>query len=236
MSITTKPLLAVPVGVGSDHLNGDLYLHPDFATFADDPTIQNLKSTHKQYREGFKNVVEAIGIVDPTVTESRRFLDLAKRSEAWLSSIANVGTASTTIARHELDRIERDIVDALGIRNGEFGGELRAHWKTLKPAERVSAAMAAIKANDTATLAAILVAPPALSGLTVEQHTTIRNEHERQNAGKLLARRKVVQKAIAINSRTFDDAMTELARLFPKATVAEITARTNEARAAKDAI
>jgi hypothetical protein len=233
---TTKPLLTVPANVGTDHLNGDLYLHPDIAAFKNDPVIANLASAHKGYREGFGNVVAAMKVRDPSVTEAKQFLDVAKRAQTWLASAADRGTSASTAAKHEIERIDRTIVETLGIVEGTYSAELRAHFKSLKPNDRVPAAMAAIKAKDATTLAAILAAPAALSGITVEQQKVIRDEYERIHAGDLLKRRRAIEKALAVNLRTFDDALSEIDRLFPRKTVAEITARTNEARAAKELI
>ena len=236
IAASTKPLLAVPANIITDALGGDHFLHPDFAHYADDAVIQNLSATNKHYRDGFANIISAVGVVDPTVTESKRFLDLAKRADTWLAASAERGTSATTMAKNELTRINAEIETTLRIVDGKYDVEVRSHYKSLKPNERIANAMAAVKANKTETLAAILVGPAELSGLNDEQQQLIRSEHERVNASKLVGRRKAYEKAMAINARAFDEAMIQTSKIFPKSVVAEITARTNEARAAKDAI
>ena len=53
---------------------------------------------------------------------------------------------------------------------GQFDAEIRSVMRGLDSETRMKALDAAFKSADTATLAAILTAPPALSGLTAGQH------------------------------------------------------------------
>jgi hypothetical protein len=52
--------------------------------------------------------------------------------------------------------------------------EVRAHFKAMKPDQRISFAVAAIESGDKATIAALLSAPAYLSGLDAKSHTFLR--------------------------------------------------------------
>ena len=55
-------------------------------------------------------------------------------------------------------------------------GELRAHFKAMKPGERMAGVQAAIDTGDEVVVSAVLGAPAMLSGLTTDMQAALRQQ------------------------------------------------------------
>ena len=96
--------------------------------------------------------------------------------------------------------------------------------------------MAAIEKRDTETLGAVFSAPAYLSGLSDEEQALFRGQFTERYAAPLLGRKAAIERSIAVNNRTFNSALIEVATMFPKGKIADLTSRIEKANAAKDNI
>lgn len=224
-------------GLGGDALKGQQYLERELAEAAtNDIVVSQMRATHDLYRTKFYALDEAMRINDATRTPEAHYLAVEERARKLLDECAQRGGAATAAAKRTLEALDNDIENRLEIREGTYSTEIRAHFKQMKKGERFAAMIAAAEEGDKATMAAILVVPAFLTGITPEEHSVLRNRYIGAQAPDLVKRRKTVEKAMAINDLAFNQLLDAVNTLFPQQGVAEIRQRANTANAARNAI
>lgn len=221
-----------------DRLRGQWYRAPQFATAIEngDNVVKAMAAAHDKLRTGFDSVVKARNTPDPTKTEDGHFMEVYARAERWRESIAGELSRARETAEAEIAKLDNEIVEKLAIKDGEYGSELRAHFKSLSPNDRIKEIETAIEKFDAMTMGAILSAPARLSGLTDEQKDMFRRRYAEKHVPNTIARKAVIADALATNSQGFDEALIGLGKLCPKSRYEAIRARQLEAQAAKDGI
>lgn len=223
--------------IGGDALKGQLYVAPDLAeAAAKDPIVSNMRGTHDFLRKGFDAIQNALRTQDPTRTAEAHFMEVKKKAEQWLSDGARKAEATRTAAEAAIAAIEQEIVEELGIADGKYASEIRAHFLQMPKNDRINAIRAAIEKRDAETLGALLSGPSFLSGFSDDEQALFRRLYAEKYAAKPLARKAAIEKSVDINRRTFDEALMAVSAMFPHGKVADISARIEKAQAAKDGI
>lgn len=225
--------------IGGDKLKGEWYRTPELAAAIanEDQTVMGMQSVHNDLRTGYEKIVKALRTENPTATADGHFLDIMKKSDRWINECARRSEMASNGAKAELDKLDREMSDTLGIEETSRANEIRAYFERLKSRnERIAAARAAIEGFDKETMGAILSAPAYLSGLSNEDVDMLRKLYAQRHAPKALARKAAIERAIAVNADAFNEALIALGALFPKDRVASINARIAAAQAAKDDI
>ncbi|GLQ79287.1 hypothetical protein GCM10007881_28050 [Mesorhizobium huakuii] len=234
---THDPLIDLRVvdEAGGDHLLGERYLKPNLAeAVTTDAVVSQMKGAHDSLRNGFTAMKAALRSQDPTMTPEANFMDLKKRADGWLDSIAKLATDASTQAKRTIEGIDNDIRAKLEIEDGPRSNEIRRHLLGLKENDRLTVALKAIDAGDKETMAAVLIGPSFLSGFSDDQRTMLRNRQGEKMAGDLIARKKVLEECISTNLRTVDEALSAVDAIFPRHRVEEITKRRQATKAVRD--
>ena len=222
--------------IGGDALKGQLYVAPDLAeAAANDPIVSNMRGTHDFLRNGFDAIQNALRMQDPTRTAEAHFMEV-KKAEQWLSDGARKAEDTRTAAETAIATIEREIAEELGIADGKYASEIRAHFLQMPKNDRINAIRAAIEKRDAETLGALLSGPSFLSGFSDDEQALFRQQYSQKYAAKPLARKAAIEKSVEINRRTFDEALIAVSAMFPRGKVADISDRIAKAQAAKDGI
>ncbi|TPO07133.1 hypothetical protein [Mesorhizobium sp. B1-1-5] len=235
---TREPLidLGVVATVGGDALRGRQYLAPEFQTEAAkaDTVVAQMAGMHDVLRTGLEGLQRTLRVQDPAMTEEANFLDLNRRTNGWIEAVANQATVASTQAKRTSEALDNDIRSKLEISEGPRSNEIRSHFKAMKNGDGLSLALKAIEAGDKETTAAILSGPAYLSGLSDEQQNMLRNQMALKFAGDLVSRKNVIEKAMAVNDRAFNELLLAVGQIFPKHRVDEITKRMQTAKKDKD--
>ena len=222
--------------IGGDALKGELYVAPDLAAAADDPVVSQMRGTHDFFRKGFEAIRNALKTQDPTRTAEAHFMEVRKKADQWLADGARKAEATRTAAESAIAAIDNEITETLGIADGKYAPEVRSHFLKMEKNDRITAVRNAIEQFDKETMGALLSGPAYLSGFSADEQAMFRRMYAEKHAAKPIARRAVIEKSIAINSRTFDEALLAAGAMFPRGKVADITDRIAKAQAAKDGI
>lgn len=223
--------------MADDYLVGQMYAAPDLAeASANDPIVLNMERAHDYLRKNYDAINKARNTPDPTLTADGNFMDTMDRSDRWLRESARRMETARTEAQRTIATLDREMADQLALREGSYSSEIRAHFAGLDKNARISAIRTAIEAFDKETLAAVLTAPCYLSGFTAEDQALFHRIYAEKHAPKLIARKAVIQKALDTNFRAYNSAIVEHERMFPKNEVADIQARKEKARKAKEEV
>jgi hypothetical protein len=223
--------------MADDYLVGEMYLAPDLAEAAETvPVVGQQRATHDFARKGIAALSTALRTQDPTRTPDAHMLEVRKKGEQWLGDLARKSEASRTAAEAAIKEVEREIVNELGIADGKYATEVRAHLMPMAKNDRINAIRAAIEKRDTETLGAVFSAPAYLSGFTDDEQALFRRQYAEKHAAPLLARKAAIERSIDVNNRAFNSALVEVGTMFPKGKIADITSRIEKANAAKDNI
>ncbi|MGX8013736.1 hypothetical protein ACVDG8_034595 [Mesorhizobium sp. ORM8.1] len=228
--------LGVVATVGGDALKGKQYLAPEFQTDAAkaDAVVVQLSGAHDSVRTSFDALQRAARVQDPSMTEHAHFLDLHDRAYRRLESEAERLKSARIQAERTIEGLDNDIRSRLEIAEGLRSNEIRSHFKAMKNGDALSLALKAIEAGDKETMAAVLGGPAYLAGLSDDQRNMLHNQMAEKLAGDLVTRKKVIQKAIGINSRAFDELMFAVGAIFPKHRVDEIRNAIQAVKKVKD--
>jgi len=223
--------------IGGDALKGELYVAPDLAAAAtDDPVVSQMRGTHDFLRKGFGAIRNALRTQDPTRTAEAHFMEVRQKADQWLADGARKAEATRTVAESAIAAIDKEIAETLGIEDGKYATEVRSHFFQMSKNDRITAIRDAIEKFDKETMGALLSGPAYLSGFAADEQAMFRRLYAEWHAAKPIARRAVIEKSIAINNRTFDEALLAAGAMFPRGKVADITDRIGKAQAAKDGI
>ncbi|WEK45982.1 MAG: hypothetical protein P0Y56_13225 [Candidatus Andeanibacterium colombiense] len=223
--------------MADDYLVGQMYAAPDLAeASANDPVVLNMERAHDYLRKNFEAINKSRATPDPMLTADANFMDAMERSDRWLREGAKRMETARTDAERTIATLDREMADHLALREGTYSSEIRAHFAGLDKNARISALRAAIEAFDKETLAAVLTAPPYLSGFTPEDQALFHRIYAERHAPKMIARKAVIQKALDTNFRAYNGAIVEHERMFPKGEVANVQARKEKARKAKEEV
>lgn len=223
--------------MAGDFLVGQMYLAPHLAEAAtNDPVVGQLRGVHDFTRKGYDAIRGALRTQDPTRTAEAHFMEISKKAERWLDDCARKAEGARTGAATAIASVEREIAETLGIKEGTYAQEIRSHFSQLAKNDRVAAITAAIDAFDKETLGALLSAPAYLSGLSADEQATFKRLYAEKHAPDAIKRKAILEEAVAINSRAFDEAIVEVGTMFPKSKIADISARIEKAQAAKNEI
>lgn len=223
--------------VGGDALKGKQYFARDLAEAAtSEASIAQLRTAHDRMREGFYAVLNALRTPDPTLTPEAHYVETKKQSDRWIDQCVGACASARQSAENTLSALNNDIDKRLEIRDSARASEIRSYFGALKKSERIPAALAAIERSDKETIGAILGAPTYLSGITESERAVLWNAHAEKHAGDLLKRKKITEKALAINDLSFNQALVALGAIFPKQKVDGIVNKTNIAARARSAI
>jgi hypothetical protein len=214
-----------------------MYRAPDLAeAAANDPVVGQLRSTHDFYRNGHDAIRSALKTPDPTRTPEAHFLDIEAKAKRWIDDCVRKAEAANGAAKSAVEALDKEMVETLGIKDGTYAREIRAHFSGMDKNGRVAAIRAAIDGFDKETMGAILSAPAYLSGFSNEEQAMFRRHYAEKHMPQAIARKAVIEKAVRTNSTAFNEALVELSSMFPTGKVADIRARIEKAQAAKNNI
>lgn len=249
MAVTSNHPVALPVAwnkpyppgalesAGNNYLASDQYLHPELVEAASTVgEVETLRSVYQDYKKLLSSTKVALQTEDPSRTAEAHYLEVHSAFKKKLEAIANRSTDATTSAKKAIATIEKDIANLLEVRDGPHANEIRQHVKGLPAAERVPFVVAAIDSGDKETVAAIMGGPAYLSGLAAEQREILWNAYEQRAAAGHVVTRKALQRAITVNSESFNELLSAGGALFPDAAVSGIAQRVERAQAARSAI
>ncbi len=220
--------------MADDYLVGQMYLDPDLAEAAkNDPVVLNAQKAHDYLRKNFDAIKKSRATPDPMLTPDANFVEAMERYDRLLRDGGKKMEAARTDAVNTIAALDREMAENLGLKEGVYSAEIRAHFATLDKGGRVNALRTAIEAFDKDTLAATLSGPAYLSGLTADEQAMFKRMFAEAHAPKLIARKAVIQKALDTNFRAYNGAIVEHDRMFPKRDVADTQARKEKALAAK---
>lgn len=221
-----------------DYLKGERYRERDLAAAAlVDDDVRKLKAAHDEYRIGAKRIVDALRLTDPTKTVEGHHLDVEARANKWLEETSKRSDATRKCATKTCELLASDIEKSLALQEGPRSAEIRGFFLKMKSGnDRVVAAQKAIDGGDKETMTALLIAPSYLSGLDDKQQAALRRLHTEKQSPELLARKAIIEKALAINARAFEELLEGWGDMFPQAMLKEIAERKNVALAAREAI
>ncbi|MBS0254010.1 MAG: hypothetical protein JSS36_02070 [Proteobacteria bacterium] len=140
-----------------------------------------LRRQHPADKGGRTEVTGNVRMVNGTPTrivDAEEFIEAADRAFKRVAPAVDRRVSELTRYRDTLASRVASAIDAPSRRTPEglaLASEVRAHVKALKqPAQRTKFVLDAIEAGDLLTVAAVLHAPPFLSGLDASIHATIR--------------------------------------------------------------
>jgi hypothetical protein len=134
---------------------------------------------------------KAAAASDPTLTEAAALLKVDDYATARMTPVTKQWDKITSTLQNNIAEFEKELSAPIVAKASQMvSGEIRSHFKSLKPGERVSAIQAAIESGDEVTCSSLFGAPAYLSGLSEDMHkqfTRLWQEHINPLASKRLA-------------------------------------------------
>lgn len=191
------------------------------------PAFQQASSTSRLFQ----------GIADNTQTDTARFLDVANRAYKSAAAAANKQDEAEKVATARIEALNSEIRRTLEMSDPKHGEEIRRYVAAIKDdAQRTDFILEAVRQGDRETLGAIFSAKPYLSGMSAESFAALKNHYIERHAPELLTSKASVEEALEVNRTVFDDFLTALGTLFPKAKLDDVAATANKAKAVREAI
>ena len=214
---------------------GQHFLDPDLAN-SPHPEISSLAQVHNGFRTTLTNLVQSRQVIDPEQTLDKSFMDAHRLAEQRKAQLLSMSERAAKQAHDTLGALDNDITNALALRDPPSGSEIRSHFKTLPPEERLSSLIARADAGDFETLAAVLTQKGYLSGVTDEQLEVLRKHHSERNAPEQVKRKAVIMKAIKHVIHAHIQFVQNTQQLFPQERIDAINAKKKAASSIREAI
>lgn len=217
-----RTFVAIPPNyMGSDYLVGDWFAHPELAAALaeGDPEVRQLADVHKGLREGHATIVAELRKDVRTKTPEGHFLHTYKRAKKWQDEGVTRCGAARSIANNRIERLNADIAEAMQCADDRYTDKLRDRLYGMSAADLVRKA---IDANDKAVMAAVFNGPAILCGLDDGERETLRTVATEKFAAEPLAKKRRIERALAVVDQAFSGAIVAVGTLFPKARIAEL--------------
>lgn len=213
--------------MASDNLAANQYLRPEFAALIEkgDGTMTKLGSAHEQFRRAHQLMRDAYSKRDPAKTQEAHFMHVRDLGMKSIKSAAKRADEAEAAAIAEITTTRTAMRSQLGLVEDHRAGEIRSMLRSMKQSERDAILQEAIATGDAKTIAAVVEAPAYLSGVKADRIKSLRGQYEAQHGGDYPARIAALEKAVAINRSTAEDALKFHGKLFPADRVAEIEAK-----------
>lgn len=127
--------------------------------------LHGLAINAKQALESLRGVQGTASPYDTPATVAKRHTQAAERLDRHLSRIVNDANAAAT---EGVQRLDAAINQKAALKPTDYDSEIRALYRGQPTSEIIKAAHEALKTDDRATLAALLLAPSKLTGLPEE--------------------------------------------------------------------
>jgi len=182
-------------------------LHPGMLHHLDgyDKDTQGFVETAEM---AFTAAYEGIGAVhaarkgaeqNPTLNDAARLIVVADFAENHLTKILLKIDQATAVLKRSVASVNATLNAPIeGAATGGMTSEIRAHAKTLTRQDRTALLANAVNARDTKTLAALLGAPPFLSGLSDAEANLYRRQFHEAIHPDLIKRLKVMEGALSL--------------------------------------
>lgn len=154
-------------------------LHPGIAyeiADYDDDTRPLLGATETAVSEAFEALksihdAKAAAATNPTLNEFAQLIAVDNHAEKRMAKVYAAWSRTTDVLNNNIAMMEKDLYAPVEQRaNASMASEIRAHFKALKPNERMLALKTAIDNGDEITATAILGGKSYLSGFDPELH------------------------------------------------------------------
>jgi hypothetical protein len=177
---------------------------------------------------------------DPTEPEAAHVLRISRAASKLRDAIHAARAEANGAMNAAAAQLRADLQNLTGIGNAivvERGVEIRAHLKTLAPAERAKLIEGAMRRKDVETLNAVFEAPAFLSGLDDAMQETLREAYLHETAPQAYAAFEASQRDDEFRStilRTVADFVAELENPQGVAAILEAQQAAQAARASFD--
>jgi len=176
--------------------------------------------------EVFAFTYEAVKTLANTVEELRhdelkttkaKTQALAKNSDAYLKQIMDKFSFHAKLLDESVNLIHEQLAAPLEKEaEGGLSTEIRSHIKTLQPEDRRAMMNEATQSGDAATCAAVLCAPPYLSGISEVEHKNYLSQYHKAGNPEIVERLEVLAKVKEVIERTRPIAQREIDGLSAK--------------------
>lgn len=163
-----------------------------FATIEDydDDTASYLSPAKTAFTEAYSALravhdAKAAAEDDPTLNDAGRLLKVDDyASKRMLAKVYPAWDAASSSLNSKVEAWEKEMTKSVESKASQMiSGEIRAHFKSLKTGERMTAISQAIKDGDELVASAVLGGPGMLSGIDEEMRSVlVREYHEKFNA------------------------------------------------------
>ena len=199
---------------------------------SDDPALNNLGSVHAELARSFDALVESREARNPNTPQAAHLDSISRHFDSTMTRLASAADRAKEAATKRLYKIEDDFRSVVKW-DEKHAQELRGVLRGLSASEKSEFIGAAIQNKDGATLAAVLGAPAALSGITPDQQKAYRGRALHTHAPDLAKLEKTLHTAIKTTSEAFTDMLATGPALTAAAVRAEYAAQAEKAEAAR---
>jgi len=163
-----------------------------FATIEDydDDTASYLSPAKTAFYEAYSALravhdAKAAAEEDPTLNDAGRLLKTDDYANRRIMKVYPLWDAASNSLTSKAEAWEKELTKAVESKASQMiSGEIRAHFKSLKTGERMTAISQAIRDGDELVASAVLGGPGMLSGITEEMRAVlVREYHEQFNPG-----------------------------------------------------
>ncbi len=174
-------------------------LDSHFKALPDDPVLKDIKVPFT----GLYNKTKSIYSAQEKHAANLLQTDLANAKDT-ADYVRKVSVAALKTAQQSIDRAKSTIkglqaeINAPLARKGEHAAETRTLLRELKHEERKNFLSKAVKNGDTELLAAVLAAPPYLSGIDQMAADHFRQQYHQNNNAQVLNRIEIIKGAVQL--------------------------------------
>ena len=199
---------------------------------SDDASLNNLGSVHTELARSFQAFAESREARNPNQTQAQHLDMLNRQFDSTMTRLTSAAQKAREQATARLSKIEDQFRSTVKW-DEKHGQELRGVLRGLSASERSEFISKAIEQRDGATLAAVLGAPAALSGITPDQQRAYRGRALHTHAPDLARLERVLQTAIKTTGEAFTDMLASGSTLTAASVRAEYAKQTEKAEAAR---
>lgn len=171
---------------------------------SDDAALNNLGSIHAELSRSFDALLESRAARNPNTTQAAHLDSINRHFNSTLTRLASATDRAKESATKRMAAMDSEFRSAVRW-DEKHAQELRSVIRHMPSGERSEFVGTAINERDGATLAAVLGAPPALSGITAEQQRAFRGRAMHHHTPHLLTLEKTLHTAMETTTAALHD-------------------------------